>query len=207
MNGDQRVRSALSGLPRPVMPDSVRRAVEQRLEIEAAADVVALPPVHRRRLTGLVAAASFAAFAALLGAGMPQDPQPVAREAPLMRAGAVYTPQAFRDEVASRFASRPTTRPTGTFADDPEGVSDCVRAVRAYGVLLAIDTGSYDASEAVVLITRSPMNSDYEEVWVVTPACGLGSGQVLRHMVDNIDGVPAPGGRGLGRNTRWGHGG
>jgi hypothetical protein len=203
MNGEQRVRSALSGLPRPVMPDSVRRAVEQRLEIEAAADVVALPPVHRRRLTGLVAAASFAAFAALLGAGMPKDPQPVAREAPLMRAGAVYTPGGFGNEVASRFAARPTTQPTGTFADNPAEISECVRAVRAYGVLLAVDTGSYDASAAVVLITRSPMNFDYEEVWVVTPACGPRSGQVLRHMVNNVDGIPD--GRGLGRNTRWGH--
>ena len=206
MNGEQRVRSALSGLPRPAMPDSVRQAVEQRLEIEAAADVVALPPVHRRRLTGLVAAAAFAAFAALLGAGMPQNPQPVAREAPLMRAGAVYTPTAFRDEVVSRFAARPTMQPTGTFADDPAGISACVRAVRAYGRLLAIDTGSYDASAAVVLITHSPMNTDYEEVWVVTPDCGAGNGQVLRHMVDNIDGVPGTGGR-VGRNTRWGNSG
>jgi hypothetical protein len=192
MNGEEQVRSLLSGLPRPSMPAGVAEAIAQRLAAESPAaqspaEVVPLEPAHRRRLSTLLVAACFAALAALLGAGMPATPAPQPGDRPVLHAGAVFTPAGLGGEVSRRYQYATVSSSTGTFADRDSEVLTCVRAVSAYGRLLAIDTGSYDASEAVVLIMRSPLNADYEEVWVVTPACGRGDGQILRHIVYDVD--------------------
>ena len=111
-----------------------------------------------------------------------------AGESPIVKAGALYDSVDFAPEVQQRFLGAPAAKaPTQTFADSRQGIEACVDAVDAHGPVLSVDTGSYDNVAAVVLVTTYLPNTEYEEVWVVTPACGPGDGYVMRHMVYDVD--------------------
>lgn len=195
MTSEDDVRSLLAALPSPDMPESVAQAITARLADEAAtpsgstADVVALTPRHRGRLNVLLVAAAVAAFAMLISVAVRPAPAPVAQAAsPVIKAGAIYEPADFTSELRERFLTAPAaSEPTRTFADTPQGIAACVEAVSAYGRLLTIDTGSYDDLAAAVIIATYPLDTEYEEVWVVTADCGSTDPIVLDHMVFDVD--------------------
>jgi hypothetical protein len=200
MTSDARVRSQLSELPSPGMPHDVYSAISARIAEEAAQpggrpgeptadNVVAFTPRHSRRLNGLLLAAAVAAFALLMAISVePASPPIAAGQPPVVRAGAIYEPRAFAEQVRQRYLTAPTAvSPTATFADSQAGIEMCADAVDAVGPVLAVDAGSYDEVAAVVMVTTYPANSQYEEVWVVLPACGPGNNQVIRHMLYDVD--------------------
>jgi len=196
MNSEEEVRSRLSSLPSQGIPDHVARAVHARLAAESSerargahAEVVPITRKHRSRLNGLMVAAAAAAFAMLMAVSVQSPGPPVAQgQAPVVKAGAIYEPTDFADEVRERFlTAQRTTSPTNTFADSPAGIEACAHAVSAYGAVLTVDTGSYDDLPAAVVITTYPINTEYEEIWVVTPGCGTTSSQVIGHMVLDVD--------------------
>lgn len=195
MTSEAEVRARLSALPSPPMPDAVGEAITARLAAETAplAEVVPLTPRHRRRLGGLLTAAAVAGLAMLLAVGTEPAGPPVAHGGPpIVKAGAIYEPAHFAQEVRERFlATPPATTATQTFADTAEGIDACADEVDAYGHVLTVDAGSYNSAPAVVLITVYPADAEYEEVWVVTPRCGAGDPEVIRHMVYDVDGSTA----------------
>lgn len=183
---DAAVSSMLSALPSPPIPAEVAAAIEARLAEERT--VVPMTRRHTRRLNWLVAAAAAVAFLALIGvSGSGQTSPPVAQP-PVVRAGAVFEPTAFAEQLKLRMTDGPTSTATATFADSPEQRRACATAVQAYGRLMFLDVGTYDRAAAVVMVTSYPANTDYEEVWVVAPDCGAGSTAVYRHMIYDLDG-------------------
>ncbi len=196
MSSEEEVRSRLSSLPSPAIPDHVAQGVRARLAAESSESVtgagdtvVPLTGRHRSRLNVLLIAAAVAAFAMLMAVSVESPSAPVAQgQLPVVKAGAIYEPANFADEVRERFMeAQGTTSPTNTFADSPAGIEACADALSAYGAVLTIDTGSYDDLPAAVVITTYPINSEYEEVWVVTPGCGATSNEVIGHMVLDVD--------------------
>jgi hypothetical protein len=195
VNSEDDVRSLLSALPSPDMPESVAQKITARLaeqtatQTEPTADVVALTPRHKGRLNVLLVAAAVAAFAMLISVAVRPAPAPVAQpSSPVIKAGAIYEPADFTSELRQRFLTAPAASgPTRTFADSPQGIAQCVEAVSAYGRLLSIDTGSYDDLAAAVIIATYPLDTEYEEIWVVGPDCGTGDPVVLDHMVFDVD--------------------
>lgn len=189
MTSESELHSRLSALPSPPMPDEVAQAIHARLaEAETPTNVVPITRTHRRRLSGLLVAAAVAAFAMLMTVAVEPTSTPVAGGPPIVRAGAIYEPRLFADELSQRYLGEPAAaKPTDTFADSETGIDTCADAVDAFGHVLAVDTGSYDSTAAVVLVTSYPANSEYEEVWVVTPACGPSDSRVIRHMVYDVD--------------------
>ncbi len=182
---DQEVRARLAALPAAPMPPEVFAAIEARLAQEKT--VVALTPRHSRRLTWLVAAAGIFAVLALIGLGDRTTPAPVASSVPVVRAGAVFQPAGFGDQLSERMKAPGTAQRTGTFADSPASVKACASSVQAYGRVLFLDVGTYDRQAAVVMITSYPANTEYEEVWVISPTCGAENPVVYRHMVYDVD--------------------
>lgn len=195
MTSEDDVRSLLAALPSPDMPESVARVITARLgeqaatQSEAPADVVALTPRHKGRLNVLLVAAAVAAFAMLISVAVRPAPAPIAQASnPVIKAGAIYEPADFTSELRQRFLTAPAASgPTRTFADSPQGIAECVEAVSAYGRLLTIDTGSYGDLAAAVIIATYPLNTEYEEIWVVGPNCGTSDPIVLDHMVLDVD--------------------
>jgi hypothetical protein len=195
MIGEDEVRSRLSALPHPAMPPDVEQALTDRLaglvqqSAQQPAPVVAITPAHRSRLNAGLLVAAVAAFAMLISLTVQSPGPPVAATVnPVIKAGAIYSQAGFAEQLRERFAGAPAaTTPTNTFADSAQGIVDCTTAVAAYGRLLSIDTGSYDDTQAAVLITAYPLNTDYEEVWVVTPGCGSEDTLVMGHMVLDVD--------------------
>ncbi len=159
MTSEQEVRSRLRRLPRPEMPADVRAQLQARL----ASDVGVSSQPSR---------------------GSVSDTSP-----PVVRAGAVFQPTAIADELKARWYEAGTTEPTRTFADSPAGISDCARAVQAYGRIIAVEVGRYADADAVVLVTSYVPNTDYEEVWIVGPGCRQGQAPVIRHMILDLDGA------------------
>ena len=196
MNEDE-LRSRLSALPSPPMPDDVHSAISAALASEAQArptggEVVALTPRHQRRLSGLLIAAAVAGVLMLLAVTVQSPTPPGGTQSPVVRAGAIYAPEDFAQQLTQRFLSAPAAaQPTNTFADSAAGIAACADDVDAFGKVLGVDTGSYDEVAAVVLITTYPAQTQYEEVWVVSPSCGMGDVQVIRHMVYDVDGSTA----------------
>ena len=190
MNEDE-LRSRLSALPSPQMPADVASRISAALEAETRPDggeVVALTPRHKQRLSGLLIAAAVAGALTLLAVTVQSPMPPGDSDAPVIRAGAIYEPRNFAQELSQRFLSTPPAAgPTETFADSAEGIAACTDAVDAFGAVLGIDAGSYDEAAAVVLITSYPAHTQYEEVWVVPPSCGTGDVRVIRHMVYDVD--------------------
>lgn len=191
MTSEDDVRSLLAALPSPDMPESVAQVITARLAEQAGApaDVVALTPRHKGRLNVLLVAAAVAAFAMLISVAVRPAPAPIAQaSSPVIKAGAIYEPADFTSELRQRFLTAPAASgPTRTFADSPQGIAECVKAVSAYGRLLTIDTGSYDDLAAAVIIATYPLNTEYEEIWVVGPNCGTSDPGVLDHMVFDVD--------------------
>ncbi len=196
MNGEDEVRARLSALPQPPIPAEVASAITDRLGQEAHlrgtgggdAEVVAITARHRRRLSGLLVAATAAGIAMLLAVVVAPAGQPGPEGPPVIRAGALYEPEGFAEQVRQRFLNAPATSgPTRTFADSAAGIDRCADAVDAYGRVLAVDTGSYDDHAAVVIVTSYPADTQYEEVWVVSPGCGPSDPVVIRHMVYDVD--------------------
>lgn len=193
MNSEDELRTRLSALPSPPMPDDVAAAISQRLADEQRADaqdqtVVPLTARHQRRISGLLVAAAVAGIAMLLAVTVKPPAAPVASGPPVIRAGAIYEPRDFAQEVRERFLGAPAAQgPTNTFADTSAGIVACTDAVDAFGHVLAVDAGSYDDTAAVVLVTSYPANTQYEEVWVVEPGCGPSDPDVIRHMVYDVD--------------------
>jgi hypothetical protein len=188
VTGEQEVRARLARLPRPGLPEHVRARIEARLADEAPGVVVPITSVHRRRLNWLLAAATVAGFATLVGVSGSGSPDPVPLAAPpVVRAGAVFEPAGFSDELRARWHEAGTPGPTRTFADSPAGISACARAVQAYGRVMALDVGTYDDVDVVVLVASYVPNTAYEEVWVVRPACGQGQAPVMRHLILDLD--------------------
>ncbi len=195
MTSEDDVRSLLAALPSPDMPASVAQEITARLaeqaaaQSEATADVVALTPRHKGRLNVLLVAAAVAAFAMLISVAVRPAPAPIAQaSSPVIKAGAIYEPSDFTSELRQRFLTAPAASgPTRTFADSPQGIAECVAAVSAYGRLLSIDTGSYDDLAAAVIIATYPLNTEYEEIWVVGPDCGTADPVVRDHMVFDVD--------------------
>lgn len=196
MTSDEEVRRRLSALPSPAIPDDVREAIRARLAQEAQvraagpqplAEVVALTDKHRRRLGGLLIAAAVAGIAMLLPVAIaPTTPDPDSPAA-VVRAGAIYEPARFADQLRSRFGQDPATGPTGTFADSAAGIRKCQAAVDAYGPVLSLDAGSYERTQVVVMVTRYPASATYEEIWVVDPQCGSTDRTVIRHILFDVD--------------------
>jgi hypothetical protein len=193
MNEDE-LQSRLSALPSPPMPDHVTSAISAALAAEAqsrptdAAEVVALTPRHQRRLSGLLIAAAVAGVLMLLAVTVQSPMPPSETAAPVVRAGAIYEPRDFAEQLKKRFLQTPAASgPTNTFADSPAGIAACTDAVDAFGNVMGVDTGSYGDAAAVVLITSYPAHAEYEEIWVVSPSCGTGDVQVIRHMVYDVD--------------------
>lgn len=192
---DDELRSRLSELPSPTMPTAVHEAVAARLralaiDARAPAEVVPLTPKHRSRLNGLLLAAAVAAFAMLMSVAVqsPQQPPVAGVQNPVIKAGAIYNPAGFIDELRVRYLdTASTSAPTNTFADSAQGIVECTSALAAYGQVLSIDTGRYGNAAAAVVITRYPLNTEYEEIWVVTPACGATDTAVMDHMVVDVD--------------------
>jgi len=193
MTGEAELRSRLSALPSPPMPDDVARDLRERLAQEAAArevpaEVIPLTATHRRRLSGLLVAAAVAGVTMLVSVSAEPGSAPVADAPPVIHAGAVYHPTGFAQRVSERFLRAPVaSAPTGTFADSADGIAQCIGAVDAYGHVLSVDAGSYDEAAAVVLVTSYPANTEYEEVWVVSPQCGPSDSKVVRYMVYDVD--------------------
>jgi len=185
MMQESEVSARLRALPSPAMPDDVLTGIEARLALEQV--VVPLTPRHRNRLTWLLAAASVLGFLVLVGSAASPGTQPVAAS-PIVRAGAVFEPALFADQLRARTTAKAMTRPTNTFADSSSDITACASAVQAYGRVLFLDVGSYGPDAAVVLVTAYPANPDYEEVWVVTPDCGATEASVYRHMIYDVDG-------------------
>lgn len=196
MTSDEHVRQRLSALPSPTMPGDVREAIRTRLAQEAQdrakagqpmAEVVVLTDKHRRRLGGLLIAAAVAGIAMLMPLAIaPTTPDPASPD-PVVRAGALYQPSGFGEQLRQRVRAVPATGATGTFADNPGGIADCTSAVAAYGAVRSLDVGSYDRAEVVVMVTEYPANAVYEEVWVVSPQCGPDDGTVIRHILFDVD--------------------
>ncbi|HQR81062.1 MAG TPA: hypothetical protein PLT68_12670 [Actinomycetota bacterium] len=197
MTSDEDVRRRLSALPSPVMPDDVRAAIHARLAQEPppraggstqpVAEVVALTDTHRRRLGGLLVAAAVAGVAMLLPVAIaPSGPDPASPE-PVVRAGAIYHPSGFGEQLRQRLRVAPARSATGTFADTEAGVRRCKGAIDAYGSVLSLDAGSYDRTEVVVMVTRYPASTSYEEIWVVGPQCGSTDQTVIRHILFDVD--------------------
>lgn len=182
---DASVRAELARLPRPVMPADVEAAIRARLADEHK--VVPLTRQHRRRLDWLLAAVAAVAFVGLVAVSTTPSAAPVA-QSPVVRAGAVFEPARFGEQLRARMQGDPADTPTATFADSPEGIAACARAVQAYGQVMAADSGTYAGAQAVVLVTRYVANTDYAEVWVVEPDCGDGKSGVIRHMIVDVDG-------------------
>ena len=196
MNGEDAVRARLSALPDPPIPAEVAAAISARLAEEAAlrgtgegeADIVPITPRHQRRLSGLLVAAAVAGIAMLLALTVTPAGQQGTEGPPVIRAGAIYEPEGFAQQVRQRYLNAPATNaPTRTFADTIQGIATCTDAVDAFGHVLAVDTGSYDEHAAVVIVTSYPANTQYEEVWVVSPVCGPSDPAVIRHMVYDVD--------------------
>lgn len=182
---DASVRAELARLPRPAMPADVEAAIRARLAEEHK--VVPLTRAHRRRLDWLLAAVAAVAFVGLVAVSTSPTAAPVA-QSPVVRAGAVFEPAAFGEQLRSRMQRSADNTPTATFADSPEGIAACARAVQAYGQVMALDSGTYAGAQAVVLVTKYVPNTDYAEVWVVDPDCGTGQSGVIRHMIVDVDG-------------------
>lgn len=182
MNDDD-VRRMLANLPNPAAPVEVRQRVLDALASQSqGGEVVPLTPRHQRRLRWLSAAAAAAAVAALLGMGRAQpQPTPVA-EQPLLRSGALYEPADFGPALRARWAGGQQS----ARMSQPQ-LADCTRAVAAHGRVRGADTGQYGNSPAVILITSYPAQPDYEEIWVLTPACAPGTPTVVRHMIFDVD--------------------
>ncbi|MFN8183836.1 MAG: hypothetical protein U0R23_05385 [Candidatus Nanopelagicales bacterium] len=194
MNGEDEVRARLAGLPHPPIPADVSAAISARLAQEAHssgredAEVVPFTARHRRRFSGLLVAAAVAGIAMLMAVTVTPAGQQGDEGPPVIRAGAIYEPDHFADQVRQRFLNAPaTSAPTHTFADSTVGIVTCADAVDAFGHVLAVDTGSYDDRAAVVIVTSYPANTQYEEVWVVSPVCGPSDPAVIRHMVYDVD--------------------
>lgn len=183
---DQEVRARLADLPCAPMPDDVFAAIEARLAQERT--VVPITAAHGRRLTWLVAAAAILGVMALIGLGERTTPAPVASSVPVVRAGAVFQPTGFADQVSARMKGYTGVAPTRTFADSSATLRTCASSVQAYGRILFLDAGTYDRTAAVVMVTTYPANTDYEEVWVLSPDCGAGDPVIYRHMVYDVDG-------------------
>ena len=192
MNEDE-LRSRLSALPSPPMPDDVHSAISAALASEAQArptggEVVALTPRHQRRLSGLLIAAAVAGVLMMLAVTVQSPTPPGGTQSPVVRAGAIYAPEDFAQQLTQRFLSAPAAaQPTNTFADSAAGIDACTDAVDAFGNVMGVDAGSYDGAAAVVIVTSYPAHSEYEEVWVVNPGCGTGDVRVIRHMVYDVD--------------------
>lgn len=184
MSDEVEVRARLARLPRPPMPDSVTTAITARLAQEG--NVVPLTRSHRSRLNWLVAAAAAVGFVSLIGVTTTSSPAPAGQQPPVVRAGAVYGPADFAQQLRSRMQQGAATAPTATFADTPAGISACTKAIAAYGPVMAVDAGTYADTDAVVLVTRYVANADYEEIWVVEPGCGDGSTVVMRHILVDV---------------------
>ena len=189
MTSDEEVRARLAGLPSVAIPPDVRQAVLDRLAQESqVADVVPLTPRHQRRLSGLLVAAAVAAFLMLIGvaSGTPSAPTPTAQ--PIVKAGAIYDPGQFTGQLRSRFLAAPAAdEPTETFADSPSTLSTCTESIDAYGTVLVLDVGMYAGGSAVVIVSNYPGDSEYEEVWVVSPDCGSTDSHVIRHFLLDVD--------------------
>lgn len=185
MMQESEVRARLRALPSPVMPDDVLAGIWQRLAHEQV--VVPLTPRHRSRLTWLLAAASVLGFLMLVASAGSTNPTPVSAS-PIVRAGAVFEPAQFAEQLRTRSTATAMLSPTNTFADSPTAITACASAVQAYGRVLFLDVGSYGQDAAVVIVTAYPANPDYEEVWVVTPDCGATDASVYRHMIYDVDG-------------------
>ncbi len=184
---EREVAALLSALPSPSMPRDVVDAIEQRLAQERV--VVPLTPRHTRRLNWLVAAAAVLGVLALVGVGSSQQSSvTVASGLPVVRDGAVFDRSGLGPQLRDRMRTEGASATTRTFADTPAGVVACTSAVQAYGRVLFIDAGTYDREAVVVLVTSYPANSEYEEVWVVSPDCGAEQPQVYRHMLYDVDG-------------------
>ena len=175
MNEDE-LRSRLSALPSPPMPDDVHSAISAALASEAQArptggEAVALTPRHQRRLSGLLIAAAVAGVLMLLAVTVQSPTPPGGTQSPVVRAGAIYAPEDFAQQLTQRFLSAPAAaQPTNTFADSAAGIDACT-----------------DAVDAGVVVPPCAAHSEYEEVWVVNPGCGTGDVRVIRHMVYDVD--------------------
>ncbi len=189
MTSDEEVRARLAGLPSVGIPADVRRAVLDRLAQESqVAEVVHLTPRHQRRLSGLLVAAAVAAFVMLISVagGSPSTPTPTAQ--PIVKAGAIYDPGQFDAQLRSRFMGAPATdEPTNTFADSASALGACTESIDAYGTVLVLDVGLYAGGSAVVIVSNYPGDSEYEEVWVVSPDCGSTDSHVIRHFLLDVD--------------------
>lgn len=183
---DQEVSARLADLPAVPMPPQVYAAIQARLADERT--VVPLTARHSRRLNWLVAAAAILGVLALVGLGDRTAPAPVASSVPVVRAGAVFEPAGFAEQLSARMKGATGAGRTDTFADTSAGIKTCATSVQAYGRVLFIDAGTYDRQAAVVMVTTYPANTDYEEVWVIAPDCGAGDPTVYRHMVYDVDG-------------------
>lgn len=183
---EQEMSARLAALPSVPMPPDVFAAIEARLAQEN--NVVPLTPRHSRRLTWLVAAAAILGVLALVGVGERTTPAPVTATVPVVRAGAVFQPVGFGEQVTARLRADGQTVRTDTFADSPSTIKACATSVQAYGQVLFLDAGVYDSQAAVVMVTTYPANTEYEEVWVISPYCGAGDAVVYRHMVYDVDG-------------------
>ena len=111
MNEDE-LRSRLSALPSPPMPDDVHSAISAALASEAQArptggEVVALTPRHQRRLSGLLIAAAVAGVLMLLAVTVQSPTPPGGTQSPVVRAGAIYAPEDFAQQLTQRFLSAP----------------------------------------------------------------------------------------------------
>lgn len=184
---ESEVSARLAALPHPAMPADVAADIEARLAQEHK--VVPLTPRHRSRLNWLVAAAVALAFATLIGIGTSGGSSTPVAGPPIVRAGAVFEPTGFASQLQQRMGGGTATKEkTNTFADTTAGITACATAVKAYGRVIFLDAGTYDRQRAVVLVTAYPAQTDYEEVWVVSPDCGFGDSSVYRHMVYDVDG-------------------
>lgn len=188
---EDELRSQLSALPSPAMPDDVNAAITAALAAQATsgdAEVVPLTPRHQRRLSGLLIAAAVAGIMMLLAVTVQSPVAPGGTDSPVIRAGAIYEPRDFAQELRERFLTAPpASGPTNTFADSAQGITACTEAVDAFGTVMGVDAGSYDDAAAVVIVTSYPAHTQYEEVWVVSPGCGSGDPRVMRHMVYDVD--------------------
>lgn len=183
---DSEVSARLAALPAPAMPDDVAAAIEARLAQEQK--VVPLTPRHRSRLNWLVAAAGVVALLALVGMSTGSGSSTPVAGPPVVRAGAVFQPAGFANQLQQRIGTPGEVSTTDTFADSTDGISACATAVRAHGHVMFLEVGTYDQVDAVVLVTSYPANTDYEEVYVVAPDCGPGNAAVMRHMLYDVDG-------------------
>lgn len=185
MIDDNEVRARLAALPSPPIPQDVYLAIEQRLAEERK--VVVLTTGHKRRLNWLVAAAAVLGLLALVGVSERNTPTPVAAGTPVVRAGAAFTAPVLLTQIQDRMVLEGESVKTESFADSPSAITACARAIEAYGRIMFLDVGTYDQNSAVVIVTTYPANTDYEEVWVVSPDCGESDAMVYRHMIADVD--------------------